>query len=496
MDIEIELKLLASESAGQDIKNWLAVEYSNAVIMAPVDLANFYYDTPDRQLRRADMGLRIRGCNQVFEQTIKTRGSSVGGLHQRPEYNVPLVKPVLDLRGFESGIWPKNLDVEHLQNSLEVLFTTEFNRQIFVLTLNGGSVVEIVFDQGWITTGTANNQTRVPICEVELELKQGRPRALFSLAKQICLITAVRFGNLSKAARGYYLVDGTPQKALCPIKLLPVTLDYNIEQSFSLILEYGLNLWQTATADFFISQDLADLELMLSAIKLLHYTIEVYQPWLSPQVLQPINRQLKTSIDQWQWLEKALAYASLSKPTSLFSKMLTSEQLYYVKSAAKNSPQLQHAQVQVKHPQELQLQLDISLLLVDKAWRDDLFIYQQPLRNVIDERIQDYVPVKDASVSGQNIPWHEQLDHLNRRLTLQLIWGNTRSGNSQLPLNWWQRFAGTDELAQLSLVYTTLSECSDEDGVALQACTSCFLQQLQYSKQALNQLLLAGPREG
>ncbi|MFT6898137.1 MAG: triphosphatase, partial [Paraglaciecola sp.] len=101
MDIEIELKLLASETAGQDIKNWLGGEYVNAEIMTPLELVNFYYDTPDRQLRRADMGLRIRGCNQVFEQTIKTRGSSVGGLHQRPEYNVPLSQPVLDLKGFE-----------------------------------------------------------------------------------------------------------------------------------------------------------------------------------------------------------------------------------------------------------------------------------------------------------------------------------------------------------------------------------------------------------
>ncbi|MFT6899282.1 MAG: triphosphatase, partial [Paraglaciecola sp.] len=389
-------------------------------------------------------------------------------------------------------IWPENLDVGHLQSSLEVLFTTEFNRQIFMVTLDCDSVVEIVFDQGWISTGTSNNQTRVPICEVELELKLGQPRALFTLAKQICLITPVRFGNLSKAARGYYLVDGSPSQVLSPVTLLPVTLNHSIEQSFSLILEYGLSLWQTATANFFTSRDRGDLELMLSAIKLLHYAIEVYQPWLSPQTLQPISGRLLTCIEQWQWLEKYLAYGALSKPASPYRARLTPEQLYCLTLAAQNLPQSEQAQVQVNCPQELQLQLDLSLLLVEKTWRDDSLTYEQPLQSLMDERIQDYGQVKGVTDSGQNFPWHGKLASLNRRVTLQLIWGNTREENSQPALNWWQRFAGTDELAQLSLLYSTLNDSQYKDSAVLEACSSRFFQQLQHSNQAL---LPAGLRE-
>ncbi|MFQ3197711.1 MAG: triphosphatase [Paraglaciecola sp.] len=490
MNVEIELKLLTSETAGQDIKNWLGVESVNAVIMPPLELVNFYYDTPDRQLRRADMGLRIRGCNQVFEQTIKTRGSSVGGLHQRPEYNVPLSQPVLDLKAFEPGIWPEKLDIEHLKTSLEVLFTTEFNRQVFMFTLDCDSVVEIVFDQGEITTGTTDDRTSVPICEVELELKQGRPEALFTLAKQICLITPVRFGNFSKAARGYYLVDGTPPQVLSPFKLLPVTLGHNIEQSFSLILESGLNLWQTATANFFTSRDLVDLEWMLSAIKLLHYAIEIYQPWLSPQALQPISRRLTTCIKKWQWLEKALAYRLLSKPGSAYGERFTPEQLYCLTLAAQKLPQSKQAQVQVSCPQELQLQLDISLLLVDKAWRDDLLTYEQPLQSHIDERIQEYGQINDDPDPGQNIPWRDQLDRLNRGGTLQLIWGNTRKQHNLPPYsNWWQRLAGTDDLAQLSLLYSTLSDSQDKDRAVLEACRRDFFQLLQHNIRVLDQRL-------
>ncbi len=43
------------------------------------------------------MGLRIRGDQGRYEMTLKIAGRVVGGLHQRPEYNIPLDKPELAL---------------------------------------------------------------------------------------------------------------------------------------------------------------------------------------------------------------------------------------------------------------------------------------------------------------------------------------------------------------------------------------------------------------
>ena len=64
-------------------------------------LSNCYFDTPDLNLRQHDMGLRVRRNNNHIEQTIKTAGQVVGGLHSRPEYNVDIESEQPILRFFQ-----------------------------------------------------------------------------------------------------------------------------------------------------------------------------------------------------------------------------------------------------------------------------------------------------------------------------------------------------------------------------------------------------------
>ena len=51
-----------------------------------------------------DMGLRIRSHNGHIEQTIKTAGVPIGGLHPRPEYNVDIHSAVPNLALFQQEI--------------------------------------------------------------------------------------------------------------------------------------------------------------------------------------------------------------------------------------------------------------------------------------------------------------------------------------------------------------------------------------------------------
>ncbi|MFV9997508.1 MAG: inorganic triphosphatase [Arsenophonus endosymbiont of Dermacentor nuttalli] len=96
-------------------------------------LSNIYFETVDHRLRRWDMGLRIRSCDGRYEMTMKTTGKVIGGLHQRPEYNVQINKPELNLLAFPSGVWPKNTDVEYLQSQLTTLFYTDFSREKWIV---------------------------------------------------------------------------------------------------------------------------------------------------------------------------------------------------------------------------------------------------------------------------------------------------------------------------------------------------------------------------
>lgn len=214
MELEIELKLLAPENAGDIIEQKVLPDLNCKVKTDKVELSNYYFDTPERILRKHDIGLRIRGKANLLEQTLKTAGKSVAGLQQRPEYNVQLgdkiegleITPNLDL--FDSTAWPDNFDVEHTQKNIEVLFVTDFTRHIYLLNLDNGTQIEMVWDKGHVSAKGKS----APICEVELELVKGSACGLFMVAKHLLKFMYLSIGTDSKAARGYQLADNTEKQ--------------------------------------------------------------------------------------------------------------------------------------------------------------------------------------------------------------------------------------------------------------------------------------------
>ncbi|KLU18399.1 adenylate cyclase, partial [Proteus mirabilis] len=173
--LETELKMSAIPAAiPHIIQRILTLPHQHS---APKKLTNLYFETTDNQIRRWDMGLRIRGVDESYEMTIKTAGKVVAGLHQRPEYNVKLEQPKLDLARFPAEIWPKNTDLTLLETQLNVLFNTDFYREIWLVDFQN-SQIEVVLDKGAIRT----HQYELPIEEFELELKKGDVSDVIALA--------------------------------------------------------------------------------------------------------------------------------------------------------------------------------------------------------------------------------------------------------------------------------------------------------------------------
>jgi len=207
MTTEIELKYLISKNHGA---NDIAVDKITALLneqkmtfkVDKKQLSNNYYDSEGLTLRKMDIGLRIRGADHKYEQTIKTAGKVVGCMHQRPEYNVALNSNELDLSLFSKDIWPDDLDVAELQQSLQVIFNTDFSRQTWLITQEN-SVIELALDRGDIFTSLSVDT--LAINELEIELVSGEEQALFSLAQQLMTVIEMKPGKLSKAARGYAL---------------------------------------------------------------------------------------------------------------------------------------------------------------------------------------------------------------------------------------------------------------------------------------------------
>ncbi|MGG6137458.1 inorganic triphosphatase [Pantoea allii] len=237
MTIEIELKFIAKPNAAGKLAERLAAFPHQH--QAARQLTNIYFETDDNQLRRWNMGLRIRGVDQRYEMTLKTAGTTLGGLHQRGEYNVDLTEPTLDISRLPADIWPEGTDVAALQQRLQPLFSTHFEREIWVVTA-GSSDVEIACDRGEVTAGEFSE----PLSEVELELKGGQRSEMLTFARQLIAVGDLRMGSLSKAARGYQLAKGNPPRELKPFPLLKAGPKATVEEGMVAAMAAGLDHWQ------------------------------------------------------------------------------------------------------------------------------------------------------------------------------------------------------------------------------------------------------------
>lgn len=237
MTIEIELKFIVLPEAAAKLAERLnTLPHQHSPVVA---LTNIYFETAEGQLRRWDMGLRIRGTGEQYEMTLKTAGQTIGGLHQRPEYNVDLARPELNIHLLPAEIWPAGCDLDALQQQLKPLFSTHFQREKWLVNWRN-SEIEVAFDRGDVSAGELSE----PLHEVELELKSGERDDLLALAAELAQTGGLRAGSLSKAARGYALAQGKPLKALRPMPVMKVKPKATVEEGMISAFMLALSQWQ------------------------------------------------------------------------------------------------------------------------------------------------------------------------------------------------------------------------------------------------------------
>lgn len=195
---EIELKLECEPSDLASLQDHPLLR--EAATQEETDLVSVYFDTPDRQLRKAKLGLRVRSHGGRFVQTLKAEGD---GLFDRPEWEQPLDGPEPDRAALTDTPFARLIDADA---PLAPLFTTHVHRRTYLVE-QGTSRIEVALDTGRIEVPEAGDRV-LTICEVELELKQGTASDLFALAHAIASLAPVRLGVRSKAERGYALAAG------------------------------------------------------------------------------------------------------------------------------------------------------------------------------------------------------------------------------------------------------------------------------------------------
>ncbi|MEH6625773.1 MAG: CYTH domain-containing protein [Motiliproteus sp.] len=208
---EIELKLSLPPSAQQQLLQHPLLQQLSIAKCEQRQLFNLYFDTPDQALNQHRVALRIRSQGERYIQTLKTKGNSGGGLHQRQEWEWDLPEPVLDLSLLPANSLPEAIDIGAIQPA----FNTDFMRTAWQLQLrqdNRQAHIELVLDDGFAATGktshTGNDKNKMPtdpISEIELELISGDPQLIFFLAIELTKTIPLRISRISKAERGFRL---------------------------------------------------------------------------------------------------------------------------------------------------------------------------------------------------------------------------------------------------------------------------------------------------
>lgn len=236
MSTEVELKLAIERSeVGKLLRHPLILAHATSRPRR-LRLLSIYYDTPDWRLHRQHAAVRLRKAGRRWLQTVKAGGHVAAGLHSRPEWEVPTRAGQLRLESPPEGAMRELLADQGLCAALAPMFTTQFTRTLLILEWPEGDRVELAIDRGEVRAEVhakahaedqakdrAKDQAKervLPICEVELELKAGRPARLFELAESLCADIRMQLCNVSKAERGQRLAAGADlvaRKASSPV---------------------------------------------------------------------------------------------------------------------------------------------------------------------------------------------------------------------------------------------------------------------------------------
>lgn len=173
-----------------------------------------YFDTGDHVLHDAGMSLRLRTSSDRTVQTLKRKAARPSGLFIREEYETEIAgdEPDMDLirKHCPAAIYEK------LRRSLQPVFRIDVQRTEWLLQRKNCTIL-VTLDEGLVRSASRSER----ICELEVELGKGKPDVIFGLAGEIARTIPLHLEMMTKADRGYRLLEGGAGHA---VKANPVHL--------------------------------------------------------------------------------------------------------------------------------------------------------------------------------------------------------------------------------------------------------------------------------
>ncbi len=268
---ECEIKL---DGPQESLDSAFASLMKDAEGAAPArNLSSVYFDTPGSALWSRGIVLRVRKSQGRFIQTLKWSDGPNTASDTRNELEVkcPGGEPEIDLFGQEVAA-----ELQLLTGGAPLIphFSTQIRRRTIDIAI-ASSKIEVALDIGNIIDG----KSKVPVREIELELKQGEAADLYAFAEQLSAAYNLRLGLLTKSQRGFGLAADDKiavRRAQSPPLDSDMRLDDLIGASLTECLDHFVLNWpallQSDNAEA-IHQMRVGIRRLRAVLKLFHRTI-------------------------------------------------------------------------------------------------------------------------------------------------------------------------------------------------------------------------------
>jgi inorganic triphosphatase YgiF len=284
---EVELKFEVPPEAEPAIR-----AHPDLAAIRPVEqhLLALYFDTPDEEIARGAMALRLRRSGRGWTQCLKAGASGSGGLHAREEWEFPQTGPTLDLALFSDTPLALLPDGGHLHERLAEAFRVDMRRTTWEIEVAPGKRVEVALDRGEVRREGASE----PVSEIEIESVEGEPLAVFEMAERLIDTLPMRPSTVTKARRGYRLLRG---EAPAPVRAKAARLDPGASalEAARAALAQALDQLQANEDGALAAADPEYLHQMRSALRRIRSALRVFR--------KAMGRDLENALrDDIRWL--------------------------------------------------------------------------------------------------------------------------------------------------------------------------------------------------
>lgn len=347
--VEIELKFELEAARARLLRSHPAL----AATPLTRRMTTTYFDTPSFALRAAGFTLRVRRVGGRFIQTVKR---DRGGLFDRDEWEFQIGGPRVDPAVLDET--PAGKALAKTGEPLDIVAVVRTTRALREWTTPDG-LVEIAVDRCEILAGAR----RLRFQELELELKDGSPKAILRLADELFGLTPLRLGLTSKGERGYRLAGARPA-AFDP----QLNAQSTVAQTFAAIGRACLDQVAEQGVAWRAAQGAEPIHQMRVGLRRLRTALRLFEDVVKDGAVSRLGGELK-------WLADALGPAR--NLDVYLADVFDADALPDADLARRYGERLQRtrkaayaqADQAIRSPRFARLMLDLALWLEDGDWR-------------------------------------------------------------------------------------------------------------------------------